>query len=164
MRTLFLVLTLIIMASCSNDDNSQNAYYLDNQIYIKYENSSGQNLLDISTTGAYSIDDIKLFYLIDNEPVEATIENGFNMGDIELTPNNLLKIFTNVSVSDVIEEIEDYKIVENIAYLELSEADTDTIKTYSQVGYNYFKVYKVWYNDELVWERETGEVIEIMKE
>ena len=31
-------------------------------------------------------------------------------------------------------------------------------------GCCYFLVSKVWYNDELVWERETGGVIEIMKE
>ncbi len=151
------------MAGCSSDDNSKNAFYLDNQIYINYINNNGQNLLDSSTTGAYEIEDMKLFYLVDNKPIDALIIDKYNSGGISATSNNTLKIFTNVSVSNVIEETKDYKIVENIAYLQLSDSETDTIKTHSETGYNYYKTSKVWYNSQLVWDIETGGVIEIVK-
>lgn len=151
------------MASCSNDDNSQNAVYLENQIYINYKNSNGDNLLNSASQGAYNVENMKLFYLIDDEPVEALIVDPYNSGGIELTPNNELVIFTNVSMSKIVEETEEYKIVENTAYLQLSETDTDTIRTYSQKGYNYYRTNKIWYNNKLVWERETGGIIEIVK-
>lgn len=164
MKAILMILAFTALAACSQDDEDMNRFNLENQIYLSLKNSDGQNLLDTETENSININDIQLYYLIDNEPVEVTIENGYNMGSIELTSDKLLKVFTNPSSSNIVEETSEFHIVENIAYLKLSETDTDTIKTHSKSSQNYFLLSKVWYNDELVWERETGGVIEIMKE
>lgn len=164
MKAILMILAFTALAACSKDDIDMNGFNLENQIYLSLKNSDGQNLLDTETENSININDIQLFYLIDNEPVEVTIENGYNMGSIELTSDKLLKVFTNPSSSNIIDETSEYEVVENIAYLKFSETDTDTIKTHSKSSQNYFLLSKVWYNDELVWERETGEVIEVMKE
>ncbi|MBS3993084.1 MAG: hypothetical protein KGZ87_05150 [Bacteroidetes bacterium] len=164
MKTLLMILAFTVLVACSNDDENMNGFNLENQVYLSIKNSDGQNLLDASTENSFNINAIRLYYLIDNEPVEVTIENGYNMGSTELTSDKLLKVFTNPSSSNIIEKTSEYDVVENIAYLALSETEIDTIKTYSKSGQNYFLVSKVWYNGELVWERETGGVIEIIKQ
>jgi hypothetical protein len=164
MKAILMILAFTALAACNQDDEDMNGFNLENQIYLSFKNSDGQNLLDTSIENSFAIEAFKLYYLIDGEPVEVNIENGYNMGNIELTSDKLLKVFTNPSSSNIVEEISEFDIVENIAYLKLSETDTDTIKTHSKSSQNYFLLSKVWYNDELVWERETGGVIEIMKE
>ncbi|MFD0933289.1 hypothetical protein ACFQ0R_11835 [Psychroflexus salinarum] len=164
MKAILMILAFTALAACSQDDEDMNGFNLENQIYFSLKNSDGQNLLDTETENSININDIQLYYLIDDEPVEVTIENGYNMGSIELTSDKLLKVFTNPSSSNIIDETSEYEVVENIAYLKFSETDTDTIKTHSKSSQNYFLLSEVWYNDELVWERETGGVIEIMKE
>lgn len=177
MKNLVMIFAIIALQACSNsnskDDESMDGFNLENQVYLSFKNSAGQNLLDPSTENSFNVDSFKLYYLIDDEPVEVTIENGYNMGSTELTSDKLLKVFTNFSISNIISETSEYNIVENIAYLQLSETDTDTIKTHSlskDLSHTtatenccYFLISKVWYNDELVWERETGKIIEITK-
>jgi hypothetical protein len=174
MRALLIILTLITLIGCEEDNENMNGFNLENQILLNLKNSDGLNLLDTSTENSYNNESMKLFYLVNDEPIEVTIENGFNMGSLELTSDKLLKIFTNPSSSNIVEETSEYDIVENVAFLELSETDTDTIKTHSlskNLSHStangnccYFLVSKVWYNDELVWESETGGIIEITKE
>jgi hypothetical protein len=164
MKTLLMILVFTAFAACNNDDENMNGFNLENQIYLSFKNSKGLNLLDASTENSFNRNSIRLYYLIANEPVEVTIENGYNMGSTELTSDKLLKVFTNPSSSNIIEKTSDYDVVENIAYLKLSETDTDTIKTYSKSSQKFFIVSKVWYNDQLVWERESGGVIGITKE
>ncbi|WP_456376551.1 hypothetical protein [Lutibacter sp.] len=164
MRAILIILTTIILFGCTKDNTNMNSYNLENQIYLSFKNANGQNLLDNSTENSYNIEAMKLFYLVNDEPVEVTIENGFNMGSIELTSDKLLKVFTNPSSSNIVEETSEYNVAENIAYLQLSSTDTDTIKTHSRTSQNYFLVSKVWYNNELVWERDNGGIIEITKE
>jgi len=161
---IFLTITLI-MGCSSNDDSPSNAFNLDNQIHLSFKNQNGQNLLDNSVEGSYDIENMKLFYLIDNEPVEVTIENGFELGSLALSYNNdkILQVFTNPSSSKVVEETTEYKVVENIAFLQLTQSETDTIKVYSKAGQGYFNVSKVWYNDNLVWTSQSDGTIEIIK-
>jgi len=164
MRALLIILTLITLIGCEEDNENMNGFNLENQILLNLKNSDGLNLLDTSTENSYNNESMKLFYLVNDEPIEVTIENGFNMGSLELTSDKLLKIFTNPSSSNIIEETSEYNVVENIAYLQLSPTDTDTIKTHSKTSPNYFLVSKVWYNGALVWERENGGTIKITKE
>lgn len=153
--------------SCSKDDSLNNPNFnLEDQVYLSYKNAKGESLLDPSTENTYNVENMKLFYQIDSELVEVNSDN-FPRGSVELTiPNeyNSLTVFTNSSKDNLIEQTSEYDIVENIAYLQLTETDTDTIKTHSKSSQNYFLLSKVWYNDKLVWERETEGVIEIMKE
>ena len=163
MKTLIMILTFTAFVACNNDDKNMSGFNLENQIYLSFKNSGGQNLLNTSTENSYNVESIKLFYLIDDQSIEVTIENGYNMGSTELTSEKLLKVFTNPSSSNIVEETSEYDVVENIAYLGLSETETDTIKTHSISNRNYFLVSKVWYNDQLVWKKETGGIIEITK-
>ena len=149
------------MTNCNND--SQAGYNLETQIQIYYKNTNGENLLNENTNNHFNFNDFKLFY-----EVNGILTNTDSQKNMEIitsgTPSPTLYLFTNNDLSNIVSEGENEKIAENLAYIQLSETDTDTIKTYSKSSPNYFLVSKVWYNDELVWERETGGVIEIMKE
>lgn len=162
-NTCLILITLTLFMSCSQNDDLSSAFNLENQLYLAYKNIEGQNLLVNSTPGSYNLDNMKLIYLIENEPIEVTLENGFNMGSLELTPENNLKVFTNPSSANVVEESADYQVVENIAYLQLSHTERDTIKTYAHKSENYYKISQVWYNSKLVWTGESDGVIEIIK-
>lgn len=167
MKTLYLIIIMSIIISCnSNSDRDEtiSGFNLDNQIYLNLKNSSGQNLLDESVEGSFNIENMKLYYQVDGERVEVTVENGYNMGSLELTSNSLLIVFGNVSATKIIRETSEVKIVENVAYLELSPTIIDTIVIQSKTSKGYFLKYKVWYNNELVWELENNGVIEIIKE
>lgn len=158
-------LSVLILFSCneSDDATSQDSYNLENQAYISLVNSRGENLLDETTPGAYSIKEMKLYYLINGESVEVTPDN-FPLGDLEITsaPRQLV-VFTNASSENVVEETDTYKRVENLAYLQLNSTDTDTIKTQAQVGYSYFTLTKVWYNNQLIWSTENPTTVSVVK-
>ncbi len=160
---LAVMLIGLFIFSCSEDNENMNGFNLENKIYINLKNTEGENLLDSSVENYYNVENMKLFYLINNESVEVTVEK-FHSDGIELTSDKSLQIATNPSSSNIIEKTSDYNVAENIAFLQLSETDTDTIKIHPKTGQNYFLVSKVWYNNELVWERETEGGIEITKE
>lgn len=91
MKTLYLIIIMSIIISCnSNSDRDEtiSGFNLDNQIYLNLKNSSGQNLLDESVEGSFNIENMKLYYQVDGERVEVTVENGYNMGSLELTSNS----------------------------------------------------------------------------
>ena len=158
MKTFYLIIIMSLIISC-NSDSSETliGYRLENQIYLDFKNSSGQSLLDESVESSFKVENMKLYYQVDEERVEVTIEN-YNTGGIELTTNNILKVWTNVSRTKIISETSNVKIVESITYLELSPTITDTIVVQSKTSYGYFLIDKVWYNNELVWERDNGEL------
>lgn len=165
MRVLLPVILFftLLNVGCAKEDSQMNGFNLQNQIYLEFKNKEGRNILDNSVENHLKLNKMKLFYLVNNEPVEVTVENGYNMGSIELTSNNLLKVFTNFDKTRVVKSTQKYNIVENIAYLKLSQTDTDTVKTYCKSGLEYFTISKVWYNNKLVWEKEKGGVIQIVK-
>ena len=164
MKNLFLITSLIFMLSCSNDNSTaQSAFFNENQLYFNFKSENGTNLLDNSKTDSYKISSMKLFYLINDTPIEVKSENGFNSGSIELTPDKHLTVFTNTSTENLIEENDTYKTVENVAYLQLNENEIDTIKTYSKISKNYFRIIKVWYNDKQVFKEGDNTLIEIIK-
>ncbi len=161
----FVFLTLITCNDDNNNNESMSQFNLQNQIFLSFKNSTGQNLFDASTKNSFDINKIRLYYLIDNKPVEVSVKNGYNMGNVELISNNKLKVFTNFDRSNIIKKTTEYNIIENITYLQLSETDTDTIKTHSKMNKGSFVVSKVWYNGKFVWENKgKGELIEILKE
>jgi len=168
MKPLFLILTLIIMTNCNNDDiDSQTGYNLESQIQIYYKKTNGDNLLDDNTVNHLNFNDFKLFYEVNGNVTEVNDPNADYRKNMEIvtsgTPAPTLYLFTNNDLSNIVSDAGKEKIVENVAYIQLSETDTDTIRTHSKTSKGYFLVSKVWYNDKLAWEREYEGIIEIIK-
>jgi hypothetical protein len=156
MRNYLLLLLLLLMAvtSCDSDsdDNLTTEVYVSNEIYIKIENSQGQNLLDTSVVDYFDFSSIKLYYLTDGEKEEVydanmSLPRNLKLGDVD--GEATLIIYTNTDASDFETEEDGVKCGESIAYLELSETVVDTIKTEWEYGGSYFWNTKVWYNGEL---------------
>lgn len=162
-----LVLYGLLLFSCSKEAAKEPTYGMNvkYRIYIDFQNQEGQNLLDSLKTGAYKVEEMKLFYLIDKKPVWVSFETGFNSlgSGIRLTSNNSLEVSLWMGSANVVTEKEAYKIVENTAYLQLTSKDTDTIISHHKVAYGYNLLAKVWYNGELVWTGPDGNMIEITK-
>ncbi len=171
-----MILAFTILFGCKEEDENMNGFNLSTDIEILYMDNLGENLLNSENENSFDFSNFRLFYLIgENISVVYDLNADLprNMEIIENYDNTTLRLFTNNSFSNIVEETPEFDVVENIAYLELSETDTDTIKTHSlskklshstrSGGGCYFLVSKVWYNDVIVWERETGGVIEITK-
>lgn len=163
---IFLIFTIFF--SCSNDEeNSQEKINLNMEVDLMLKNTSNEDLLNPATNEFFPFDEIKLYYIINGVKQEVNDNNLDLPRNLELVngnSGNVLAIFTNSLNNKLISEQNGIKIVENITYLELSKTSTDTIKTYAKMKRGNISITKVWYNDQLVWDAETGGLITIIKD
>lgn len=156
---------MLVMISCSSNENaiSDGPVYISADVELSYVNAFGENLLAESTPNYYPIDGMKLSYLVNDEIVDARTTGIPRDGGsgVELREGNKLFVFLNTNLSNVISENGNERVVENIAYLQLSANETDTIRSYATVlndGQSFITT-KVWYNNQLVRDEEAIEVI-----
>jgi len=162
-NSVFLIL-IFLMASCTSEDNSTDAYYcLDTSIFFTIKDSNGNDLLNPNHPNAYISDSIKIYYLKEN-------------GEVEEIYNTNAADSRNFHIITPQESFVDYYAFllhpntfgENtITYIKWNNTDTDTVKTNYRYGKNYTICNKVWYNDVNVWteniEQNTGRIFEIIK-
>jgi len=141
-----------MFTACTKDnDNNDNGYVLSVGVEFNLLDRQGNDLLNSNNENSYSAEDMKLFYLINGELVLAHKHQpdiGWHNGIMhisETTPYSL-KVFTNSDFDNYTSEENGIKKGEHIAYLQLNETDTDTIKTQWESGNHYFVNRKVWYN------------------
>lgn len=150
MKSIILTVILSIMLiNCTSDDNNDNQFVLDIGVEFNIKDRFGNDLLNNNT---YNVDDMKLFYLINGDMEEVynpSLDNPRNILLInEVTPFRIA-IGTNASYNEFITEENGIKKGEHIAYLQLNENDTDTIKTEWVYKENaYFRNTKISYNGE----------------
>lgn len=142
---LFLfVLTAIIMIGCSTV-SSDNSTFLSNDVYIKYVNKKGENLLNPAHSHAITEQNTNLYYLINGKkkrvyrpnldaPKMFVIGNGFDSsGDYEM------KLFANTPPDQMTA----------ITYINFKNFPTDTLKVQYESPNSSIAITKVWYNGEL---------------
>lgn len=155
MKNLFYLLLLTLattMTSCSKDDNvkePKNQDVISTTIGFHLLNEQGEDLLDPNVKGYYDFEKMKLFYLRKGKKIEVfdpLMESPRNLAVISESEPNYLRV--HLGAYD-----ENYTSFENgvkkgihIAYLKLSETDTDTIKSSWMSKPNIFAISKIWYN------------------
>ena len=153
MKNLIVLIIILLSMGCSKDNNEPSASIVSVGVEFSILNKEGKDLLNPNTTNHYSIDSMKLYYLINDQIVEVLDTNMQYPRNIMLiTENNPYRIrcFTNDDENNgLISEKDEIKIGVSIAYLELNNTDIDTIKTEWESGDNYFINKKVWYNGVL---------------
>jgi hypothetical protein len=163
---IFLLFTIMLIASCSSDDNNNdNDYYnLDTNIIFTIKDSNGNDLLNPINPNAYLSETVKIYYLKENGDVEEIYNSNLT------APRNFSIIIPENSGSNIyaLSLQPNTYIMENaVTYIEWNETETDTIKTNYRYGVNHTVCKKVWYNDINVWtenaEVNTGRVFEIIK-
>jgi hypothetical protein len=168
MKIFILISVIIFSMGCSRDETLSNNAIIDSIVEFSILNESGDDLLNPTTHGYFSFDKMKLYYLINDEKIavqDFDPQVGGNYGLIlntEKSPYTLKCITYNQGEDGLISEVNRAKKGIAIAFLELSEGITDTIKTewYYKEGMS-FVINKVWYNEEL--HQPTYSIFEVRK-
>lgn len=164
-KLLIIAIATNLIIGCAKNDSPVNEYILNNAVEFNILNENGDDLLNKSTSGYFSVDKMKLFYLINGEKYEVYDENMAlprNIGLVTEVSPYRLGIATYSGEEGLTNEENGIKTGISIAYLELNEVVTDTIKTEWESKENkYFVVKKVWYNSEL--QESAEEIFSVIK-
>lgn len=146
------------MLSCNSDTNNNNSFeYLNRNIEFTISSTNGVDLLNPNNTNAYLEGNIKIFNLINENIVEAYNQNADNPRDFRIvSPENsgderyYIRVFIN-----------NPKTENAITYIKWNETETDTIKSNSTVDGKILT--QAWYNNELIFDENTNNLPEIIK-
>lgn len=149
MKQLIFVFAVLLLLACNKEKESTTAKNILNWIVLK--NQAGENLLDPSVQGHYSISDIYVYKYDAN-------------GEKIILQNN--KVLSGPEVGYYLrmsEYGEDNKNVNQwTVYLNLSPTEVDTlIAEINEVPYTHNT--KLWYNGVLIWTLENDTIVEIVK-
>jgi len=149
-KVLMIILSMMFSFSCSNNENmdSPNATVVDVYFDFLVVNANDENLFDVTTENNWDVNEIKLFYIKDGEPVlyyesNLAAPNGY----IALEQENvgtILRVYMNC----------DPDLDKSITYVQWNELRTDTLEaTYNHA--NGYQKKEVWFNGEKVWDNIT---------
>lgn len=155
MKQLIYLLTVsFFVLSCSSDDeeikNSANHHgiYVQDIVEFKVSSSNEIDLLNPDNNNAYLLEDIKLYYKIDE--VIKEIENPIFRGYLTLvSPEDSGEEAYYLAVRLHLSRFDNA-----ITYIEWNETDTDTVRANSRIGESFAVVSKAWYNDELLYDED----------
>ncbi len=150
MKNLFLLISILFFLSCQKENNLTGAY-IEGSIDISLEDSLGNDLLKSSNEKSYKLDNIEVYYLVDNKVKPAT-ELTHTMDDY---PNGLL-FYKKDNKSCVRIFVNLYDLNDSTTtYVKWNETDTDTISILFERENSYFILQqKIWFNNHLIWNRK----------
>lgn len=161
---IFIIAILLFTSlfSCSDD---QRAFYGAGQSF-KIINKEGKDLLNPALEGTIDLKKLKVYYLVDNEKIEASEyfkkvspNSDFYYG-YSVIKNMNGEYTLEVSLNDSMRS--DGSI--SYTYIEWDEDHTDVIMAKSTVyGTHYFEVRMIQYNDTPVSAKESSEYFTIVK-
>jgi hypothetical protein len=141
--------------SCSKEKTTLNGAVVNTKAEFSILNEDGDDLLNPATKGYLPFTKFKLYYLINGQKIAAQdfdSQIGGTNGMMLITEKQpyTLRCFTYCHGDEgLISEIEGIKRGIAIAYLEINDQITDTIKTEWIHKPGYFVNEKLWYNGEL---------------
>jgi len=174
MKNLFLLLVILNLLGCSDDDKHdvtpQQAMYVDSQVYLAFKNAQGQDLLAPSTVNHFKEEDIRLYYVRDGvkrEVYDPLMDMPRNLRIEDYKDGYILRVATDEPPYNVLKAAGEAVTGEALTLLKLNESTTDTIRTAWERRPGSFINTKLWYNGELRWDRSSESIkplIVIMKE
>ncbi|WP_421920458.1 hypothetical protein [Marinifilum sp.] len=134
---LYLYILLTMFTSCDKKDEQNQSTLIDVILEFSFEDNNGNDLLNPAFTNSYKHEDLKV-YCLDNGD-ESILANNESLHFIS-NERGVYTLFIPLS--------------HDTTYLKLSEDITDTIRSEHEIGSNYNYIIKVWYNSNLVWNRD----------
>jgi len=143
MKTLVSILSLAILICCGSDDDSEQFNY-DVGFEIGVKDIDGNDLLNPENPNAYKNDEIKIFYLINDEMIEVYDENmdyPRNFFIYRHANSYRIRVFLNNSETEEIP----------MTYIQWNGTETDILKAKFNRTNTFVKINSVWLNEELIW-------------
>lgn len=146
MKRIILILCLIFSACSSKNEEPCCANYSIPPIYLLYKDVAGNNLFDPKNENAYKADEVKVYYQINQE--EKLLEKATTL--IEKNGIYYLGIgnFSQIASKWTAYEVE--------IMLSPNQKKRDKFKVTISVLDEYTVIDKIWYNDEIVFERKNN--------
>lgn len=133
---LYLYILLTMFTSCDKKDEQNQSTLIDVILEFSFEDNKGNDLLNPDFANSYKHEDLKVYYL--DNGVESILANNESLHFIS-NERNVYTLFI--------------PLPHDTSFLKLSEGTIDTIRSEHKVGDNYNYITKVWYNNNLVWNR-----------
>ena len=173
MKNILFFIPLMLLVACSSDKNDENpikGFVYDASVGFYVENEKGEDLLDSQTEGFLSIEDMKLYYLIDGKkmianrfvsPLGGYKDKGIGLSDsspVQLTCYTPIQVDAAVEVS----EADGVITARSVSFIEFNKGEyTDTIITEWVTNHTtYARNKKIWYNGV---EYDVNEVFTVVK-
>ena len=160
---IFLLLISILILSCSSDEdgsNGRSAYHIARNVEFGVSSPTGIDLLNPANANAYLEESIKIYYLQNGEVKEVYNSNADtprNFSIVSPEDSGDEKYFIGIGLNNLVNE-------NAITYIEWNETDTDTLRANFRTGKGYVILSKTWFNDVLIFDENTTQVLpEIIK-
>jgi len=154
-KILTCIIIGIMLTACSEENNSNPATIVDTQISIKYVNQNGENLFEIDK--GYDLSHVDIYHKIDNEWVRYFEGNLDHPEGIKLVERENGTYFVVRPSTEIVKD--NYSLTK----IELSQSDSDTIRTEVDKSNSNVIATKVSYNGELKWEGPDERMFTIVK-
>ncbi len=141
---IYLAMLLLFMGSCKKTSNY--SFIKDIKIEILLTDESGEDLFNPESYTFYNKDSIRIYYLINNEPVEIynpRMEAPRNFYVNYSQGRFRLQLYPNYELSEELP----------VTILYWNSHDTDTLKCGFIRNSNTIVCTKIWYNEDFVWEQ-----------
>lgn len=151
-KLLFLIFSFFMFVSCKKPE-SITGVTIDTYVDLFLKNSNGQNLLNPTTPGYFSSDQIRIYYIQNEKKVEVYNPNldfprGFKISKNEGNSEYFIRVFQNdvyVDKEKVTTYIQWRSDLEDTLQTQISKSNSSTIFTA-----------KIWYNGKLKYDVDTS--------
>lgn len=163
-RVIVSVLIVVLIVSCSKKNDEPIGFVLSTSFYYNVLNIEGEDLLNPINSGYFPFEDMRLYYIINNEKIEVydtLMSSPRNIGIVsESTPYRLGVGFHDGQEGFTHEE-NGVRIGRSTALLEFNDSVTDTIVAeWAAVEGKSFVIDRIWYNGE---EHSSNDVFQIIR-
>ena len=165
MKTVLLsIAASLIFLSCSKKNEEPVGFILSTSFYFNVLDSEGEDLINPSNSGYFPFEDMKLYYIIDNEKIEvydSLMSSPRNIGLISESIPFRLGVGFHDGQDGFTHEENGIRIGLSTALLEFNNSVTDTIVAeWASVEGKSFVIDRIWYNGE---EYSSNDVFQIVK-
>jgi len=160
MKQIIFFLTIILVSSCSKENNNASDV-VDTTIVFHLSDKSGNDLFDPTKVYTLNTQNTRMYYLINGQEVEAFCGNCGNPRMFAFGQDNIRYGFIFSPNST-----EQLNNTEPITYIQWNETDRDTIQCHiarSKSGSSIVCT-KIWYNGELVWNNVGNREFTVIKD
>lgn len=156
MKNLLYCALFLLLSSCGKDHPSICCMNVQGTLSIVYKNAQGQNLLDESTPGYYSTEDMKLFHIIAGQK---KVVYNFNLDTpkgMSVIKEGITRLNVGFSLNkegDIIHKDKKVTRGESTSIIQLNESVIDTVKIQWESKPGSLMITKAWHKSKLVFDR-----------
>jgi hypothetical protein len=157
MKRLYFAL-LLLLTACGKDNPSTCCMNVQGTLNIVYKNAQGQNLLDETTPGHYSTEDMKLFHIIAGQKKMVYNYNLDAPKGMSVIKEGIARLHVGFNLNDegdIIHKDKKVTIGESTSIIQLNESVIDTVKVQWESKPGSLMITKAWHKHRLVFDPST---------